>query len=162
MKQLVMTVIFALVFGLAALAQTATPADPQSNPSAQPAQSSTATSSQSQTAAPSSAKETHLKGCLQSENGKFMLRDKSGRTVELTGQDLSAHQRQFGKSACRNRNPFSLQQQRANQCDEDRQGLRHLRDEKIVMLSRVRLTPGPRKGALHVSSHRISRPESSR
>jgi hypothetical protein len=91
MKQLVMTVIFALVFGLAALAQTATPADPQSNPSAQPAQSSTATSSQSQTAAPSSAKETHLKGCLQSENGKFMLQEKSGRTVELTGQDLSAH-----------------------------------------------------------------------
>ena len=97
MKQLVMTVVFTLVFGLAALAQTATPADPQSgsSPSAEPQQSPSASPSaapsQDQTAQPSAAKEKKMKGCLQSENGKFILQEKSGKTVELTGQDLSAH-----------------------------------------------------------------------
>jgi hypothetical protein len=94
MKQLVMTVAFTLIFGLAALAQNPSPSDPQSStsPSAQPSQSTSETSSQSQTAEPSSSqKETKLKGCLQSENGKYILQEKNGKTVELTGQDLSAH-----------------------------------------------------------------------
>jgi hypothetical protein len=102
MKQLVMTVVFALVFGLAALAQNPSSTDPQSgaSPSAQdqnPSASPSAAPSASQTAEPSSAKEKKLKGCLQSENGKFILQEKNGKTVELTGQDLSAHVGQMVK-----------------------------------------------------------------
>ena len=121
MKQLAMTVVLTLVFGLAALAQTATPSDPQSgspastpsaSPSAQPEQSPSASpSAQQPSAAPSaepsaapsqsasqsadassaSKGEKKLKGCIQSEGGKFILQEKNGKTVELTGSDVSAH-----------------------------------------------------------------------
>lgn len=117
MKQLAMTVVLTLVFGLAALAQTATPSDPQSGspastpsaaPSAQPEQSPAASpSAQQPSAAPSaepsaapsqsadassaSKGEKKLKGCIQSEGGKFILQEKNGKTVELTGSDVSAH-----------------------------------------------------------------------
>jgi hypothetical protein len=32
-----------------------------------------------------------LKGCIESENGKFVLENKHGKEVTLTGQDLSGH-----------------------------------------------------------------------
>jgi len=35
--------------------------------------------------------EKKLKGCIQSEGGQTVLKEKSGKTVALTGQDLSAH-----------------------------------------------------------------------
>jgi Protein of unknown function (DUF5818) len=35
--------------------------------------------------------EKKLKGCVQSQGGQYMLETKSGKTIPLTGQDLSAH-----------------------------------------------------------------------
>jgi len=35
--------------------------------------------------------EHKLKGCVQSENGQYVLETKKGKTVALTGQDVSAH-----------------------------------------------------------------------
>jgi len=35
--------------------------------------------------------EKKLKGCVQSEGGQYMLKTKSGKTIPLTGQDVSAH-----------------------------------------------------------------------
>jgi len=35
--------------------------------------------------------EKKLKGCVESEGGQYMLKTKNGKTIPLTGQDLSAH-----------------------------------------------------------------------
>ncbi|MGH9514127.1 MAG: DUF5818 domain-containing protein [Terriglobales bacterium] len=35
--------------------------------------------------------EKKIKGCVQSEGGQYMLETKKGKTVSLTGQDVSAH-----------------------------------------------------------------------
>ena len=35
--------------------------------------------------------EKKLKGCIESENGKYVLENKHGKEVTLTGQDLSGH-----------------------------------------------------------------------
>ena len=35
--------------------------------------------------------EKTLKGCVRSEGGQYMLEEKSGKTVNLTGSDVSAH-----------------------------------------------------------------------
>jgi hypothetical protein len=35
--------------------------------------------------------EKKLKGCVQSQGGQFILETKKGKTVSLTGQDVSAH-----------------------------------------------------------------------
>jgi hypothetical protein len=35
--------------------------------------------------------EKKMKGCVRSEGGQYMLEEKGGKTVALTGQDLSGH-----------------------------------------------------------------------
>jgi hypothetical protein len=35
--------------------------------------------------------EKKIKGCVQSQGGQYMLETKKGKTVSLTGQDVSAH-----------------------------------------------------------------------
>jgi hypothetical protein len=35
--------------------------------------------------------EKKLKGCVQSQNGQYALQTRSGKTIPLTGQDVSAH-----------------------------------------------------------------------
>ena len=100
MKHIVITTVFALVFGLAAAAQT-TPGSPQtvpqgSNPSAQPQTSPPPapdmSSSGNQSAATETKGEKKLKGCIQSEGGNYMLQDKHGKDVALSGsQDFASH-----------------------------------------------------------------------
>jgi len=100
MKHIVIAIVFALVFGLAAVAQT-TPGNPQrvpqgSNPSTQPSTSPTPapdmSSSGNQTAPSETKGEKKLKGCIQSESGKYVLQDKHGKDVALTGsQDFASH-----------------------------------------------------------------------
>src|SRR6266576_2505528 len=100
MKHIVIAIVFALVFGLAAVAQT-TPGNPQrvpqgSNPSTQPSTSPTPapdmSSSGNQTATSETKGEKKLKGCIQSEGGKYILQDKHGKDVALTGsQDFASH-----------------------------------------------------------------------
>src|SRR5215470_13371632 len=98
MKQIVVTTIFALVFGLAALAQTtpgtAQPAgtDPSTQPQTSPTQSPDMSSSANRSAGGEAKGEKKMKGCIQSEGGKFMLQDKHGKDVALTGsQDFGSH-----------------------------------------------------------------------
>src|SRR6266550_7718322 len=100
MKHIVIAIVFALVFGLAAVAQT-TPGNPQrvpqgSNPSTQPSTSPTPapdmSSSGNQTAPSETKGEKKLKGCIQSESGKYVLQDKHGKDVALSGsQDFASH-----------------------------------------------------------------------
>jgi len=100
MKHIVIAIVFALVFGLAAVAQT-TPGNPQAmpqgtNPSAQPQTSPTPAPDMSSSGNQSTATETKgekkLKGCIESEGGKYMLEDKHGKEVALTGsQDFASH-----------------------------------------------------------------------
>jgi len=48
-------------------------------------------SSGNQTATSETKGEKKLKGCIESENGKYVLENKHGKEVTLTGQDLSGH-----------------------------------------------------------------------
>jgi len=100
MKHIVIATILAMVFGLAAVAQT-TPGNPQAtpqgtNPSAQPQTtpppSPDMSSSGNQSAATETKGEKKLKGCIQSEGGNYMLQDKHGKDVALSGsQDFASH-----------------------------------------------------------------------
>jgi hypothetical protein len=98
MKHTVIAIVFALMFGLAAVAQT-TPGNPQAMPqgtSTQPQMSPPPapdmSSSGNQSAATETKGEKKLKGCIESEGGKYMLEDKHGKEVALTGsQDFASH-----------------------------------------------------------------------
>jgi hypothetical protein len=111
MKKLSLSIVTALVFFVAtAMAQTTPATDPQgstpttASPSTQPstpeaqapaAQPGASTSSTPAAGTPSAAAEPKgekkLKGCIESENGKFVLEAKHGKEITLTGQDVSAH-----------------------------------------------------------------------
>jgi len=109
MKKLAVFIIVAFAFSMAAaVAQTGT--DPsQGNPGASPSTSQPGASSQQQpgqipsdpaarpagqatsTDTGSTDKEKTLRGCVQSQGGQYVLEGKKGKTVALTGQDVSAH-----------------------------------------------------------------------
>jgi len=121
MKQLLLTIAVVLAFGLAALAQDTTPGSPQSgtqstNPTTGTSSTSSATgtgqyggtsagtqsspSSSSGSMSQGSASDTSgskkgekkLKGCIESQNGQYVLREKNGNEVQLTGSsDLASH-----------------------------------------------------------------------
>jgi hypothetical protein len=92
----VWTIVFAIGFGLTGFAQTPAPGD--SHQGTDPAAQSQ-TSSQSPDMSSAKAKsanqtqgEKKLKGCIESEGGQFLLRDKHGKEVALTGsQDFASH-----------------------------------------------------------------------
>ena len=99
MKHSVIATVFALVFGLAAVAQTTpgssqtTPqgTNPSTQPSTSPSQSPDMSSSGSQTASDTKG-EKKLKGCIQSEGGKYILQEKHGKEIALSGsQDFASH-----------------------------------------------------------------------
>jgi hypothetical protein len=113
MKKLSLSIVTALVFFVAtAMAQTTPATDPQgtstppstaspsnqtstpesqTTPTAQqPSTSTSAAGTQSATTAEPKG-EKKLKGCIESENGKFVLEAKHGKEFTLTGQDVSAH-----------------------------------------------------------------------
>ena len=112
MKKLSLSIVTALVFFVAtAMAQTTPATDPQGStpptaspsnqtptpetqaPAAQPGASTSATpAAGTQTAATADTKgEKKLKGCIESEDGKYVLEAKHGKEVILTGQDVSGH-----------------------------------------------------------------------
>ena len=101
MRNIVIATVFALVFGLAAVAQT-TPGSQQTmpqgtNPSTQPSTTPSTSGDMSNTgnqntAASETKGEKKLKGCIQSEGGKYVLQDKHGKDVALAGSaDLASH-----------------------------------------------------------------------
>ncbi len=119
MKKLSLTIVTALMFFVAtAMAQTTPQSTPQTNPQGSTTASPSSASPSNQTSTPStqtpaeqpgsstsstsstgmqtnSAADTKgekkLKGCIESENGKYVLETKHGKEVTLTGQDLSGH-----------------------------------------------------------------------
>src|SRR3989440_800744 len=112
MKKLSLSIVTALVFFVAtAMAQTTPATDPQGStpttaspsaptptpeaqaPAAQPGASTSSTpAAGTQSASAAEPKgEKKLKGCIESENGKFVLESKHGKEITLTGQDVSAH-----------------------------------------------------------------------
>src|SRR5947209_1101925 len=118
MRQILFTFAVVLVFGLAALAQDTTPGSPQSgtqstNPTtgtsstssstgsgqyggAAASQSSPSSGSMGQSSASddqgSTKGEKKLKGCIESQGGQYVLQEKGGKQVELTGSaDLASH-----------------------------------------------------------------------
>src|SRR6476661_737229 len=114
MKKLSLSIVTALVFFVAtAMAQTTPATDPQGtsttpstaspsnqtstpesqSPAAQqPSSSSSTSAAGTQSASTTESKgEKKLKGCIESENGKYVLEAKHGKEITLTGQDVSAH-----------------------------------------------------------------------
>lgn len=107
MKQIVLTTVFAILFGCAAFAQSSEPQSPTqgTTPSAEPGTGSQTSPSQAPemgTPAQGSHHEANaekrgkgekkLKGCLRSEGGKFVLEEKHGKRVNLSStEDLSSH-----------------------------------------------------------------------
>ncbi len=97
MKHFIIATVLAMVFGLAALAQT-TPGTPQpsgTSPSAQPqtlpSQSPDMSNAGNQNPAAETKGEKKLKGCIASEGGKYVLQDKHGKNVALGGsQDFAS------------------------------------------------------------------------
>ena len=99
MKQIALTVVFTLVFGLAALAQTqssdqsSSPSSSQSSTSPSSSQSPDMSSQSGKQGSSSEAKgEKKLKGCIESQGGQYVLREKNGKEVALTGSaDFASH-----------------------------------------------------------------------
>jgi len=91
MKHILLATVFTLVFGLAALSQTTpgTQAPADTNPSTQPQTSPSQSSDMSKMGDEKGEKK--LKGCIQGSGGSFTLEEKGGKTVALSGSDLSAH-----------------------------------------------------------------------
>lgn len=88
MKKVSLSIAAALVLFVAtAFAQYA----PQTSkePSSPAAQQGTSPSSGMQ--GTEAKGEKKVKGCIKSENGKYVLEEKNGKKIELTGQDVSAH-----------------------------------------------------------------------
>src|SRR5215470_6421492 len=99
MKRALLSLAISVVFcATAALAQSTPQSDTQGTQSSSPSMSQGSSSSSSSGMSQGSQGMGHeakgekkLKGCIQSEGGQTVLKEKSGKTVALTGQDLSAH-----------------------------------------------------------------------
>jgi hypothetical protein len=112
MKKVCLPAAFVVLLGLAAFAQSPTPSDPQSgsqgtvpstSPSTSPSQTPDMNSgSQSQTGmqngqstqgrqSNTSKGEKKIKGCVQSQGGSYVLMDKHGKQIPISGSDLAAH-----------------------------------------------------------------------
>jgi len=101
MKKLMLPLATALLFAVASFAQTST-APSQNTDQNQPAagqgstplnQGNPADAEGNQTAAttPSHHMKNEMKGCVEEQNGQYVLKTKRGKDIALTGQDVSAH-----------------------------------------------------------------------
>ena len=96
MKRAFLAIATGVVFCAAsAVAQSTPQTDTQgtqsSSPSMSQGSSSSSSSGMSQGMSHEGKGEKKLKGCVESEGGQTVLKEKNGKTVTLTGQDLSAH-----------------------------------------------------------------------
>jgi hypothetical protein len=103
MKKIALSLATALVFFVAAAVAQSTPqpdtqgssagsqANPSSSQSAQPSTSSSSQGTMGQASGTEAKGEKKLKGCVENENGKYVLETKHEKEVVLTGQDISAH-----------------------------------------------------------------------
>ena len=97
MKRMSLSLVTALVFFVAAAVAQSTPqTDTQgsqggSYPSAAGQGTSNPNAGMQGSSKSESKGEKKLKGCIESQGGSYMLQEKSGKNVALTGADLSAH-----------------------------------------------------------------------
>jgi hypothetical protein len=93
MKKIMLPFATVLLFALATFAQTT--ATPDSTPGAQGTQSSSPSMQQTPSndtgMSGASNSEKKIKGCVAQENGQYVLQTKHGKSVPLSGQDVSAH-----------------------------------------------------------------------
>jgi hypothetical protein len=89
MKHILLAICCGSLLGLTAWAQT--PGNPPTQTNPDPSMQSTP-QSQTMSAQDQPKNEKKLKGCIASQDGKYMLQDKHGKDVLLGGsQDLAAH-----------------------------------------------------------------------
>jgi hypothetical protein len=99
MKHVILLTVFAMVCGLAAIAQTGSPQPTprSSSPSTQPQMDRTQnpemqTQSQIDNQQQSQTGERKLKGCISSQGGNYTLQTKHGKEVPLAGSaDFASH-----------------------------------------------------------------------
>jgi len=94
MKRMSLSLVTALVFFVAAAVAQSTPqSDPQGTQGSYPSAGQGTSNSQAgmQGTENKSKGEKKLKGCIQSQGGSYMLQEKSGKNVALTGADVTAH-----------------------------------------------------------------------
>jgi len=93
MKRMSLSLVTALVFFVAAAVAQSTPqSDPQGNQGGSYPSAAGQETSNSQAGMQGTSKsEKKLKGCIQSQGGQYMLQEKSGKNIALTGADVSAH-----------------------------------------------------------------------
>lgn len=99
MRKLGLTVVTIFAFfitGAIAQSSTSSPGGTGSSPAAQNPDQMGNTSNQqpgygSAGNTSGTKAEKKIKGCIQSQGGQYMLQTKSGKSIPLTGQDVSAH-----------------------------------------------------------------------
>jgi hypothetical protein len=100
MKHIFVATVCAFVFGLAALAQTTpgTAQSPQGRDRSAMPETTPSQTSPSQTPGMSNpntpgdtTSEKKLKGCIASQGDKYVLQDKHGKEISLSGSDLASH-----------------------------------------------------------------------
>jgi hypothetical protein len=91
MMKMSLSLLTALVFFVAAAVAQSTPqSDTQGTQGGSYPSAGQGTSSNAGMQGTSKS-EKKLKGCIQSQGGSYMLQEKSGKNVALTGADVSAH-----------------------------------------------------------------------
>ncbi len=92
MKKIMLPFATVLLFALATFAQTNSP---DATPGAQGTQSSSPSMQQTPSndtgMSGASNSEKKIKGCVAQQNGQYVLETKHGKSVPLSGQDVSAH-----------------------------------------------------------------------
>jgi hypothetical protein len=92
MKRMSLSLCTALVFFVAAAVAQSTPQYPQGTQASPSTGQGTSSSPTGMQGTENKSKgEKKLKGCIQSQGGSYMLQEKSGKNVPLTGADVSAH-----------------------------------------------------------------------
>jgi len=93
MKKIMLPFATVLLFALATFAQTT--ATPDSTPGAQGTQSESPSMQQTPSNGSSMGGSMHsekeIKGCVAQQNGQYVLETKHGKSIALSGQDVSAH-----------------------------------------------------------------------
>jgi Protein of unknown function (DUF5818) len=92
-KRLLLAISTALVFFVAtAIAQSTPQTDTQGTQGSSPSMGQGSSASQGGMSQGTETKgEKKLKGCVRSEGGQYVLEEKNGKNIQLTGQDVSAH-----------------------------------------------------------------------
>jgi hypothetical protein len=91
MKKLMLSLAMAMLFTITSLAQTtADPNNSQGTQESSPAMQSSQSGATANTGTAANAAEKRLSGCVAQENGQYVLETRHGKTVPLSGQDVSA------------------------------------------------------------------------